>query len=216
MARTTSAERLAIESRRVQRVYSVLARVYDGAFDWALGPGRRAAVSRLRAGPDDKVLEVGVGTGLSMPFYPPGCRLTGIDITEAMLAQARGRADSLSRPEVQLRLMDARSLEFPDGCFDRVLAPYVISVVPDPERVMAEIRRVCKPGGIVVVVNHFQGANPVLRSMEHACSPASRWIGFRLDLPIDVVTSTQGLETVSVERVNLFGLWRLIVMRRPA
>jgi len=213
MSRYTTAERAAIESRRVERVYSVLARVYDDFFDWALGPGRRAAISRLPLLPGDRILEVGVGTGLSFEHYPDDCRVTGVDISEPMLDQARERADELCR-EVELRLMDARQLDFPDATFDHVLAPYVVSVVPEPELVMQEMRRVCKPGGTVLVVNHFGSRNGVMRVMERSMTPLSQWIGFRLDLPMDCVTRTPGLSTVRVDRVNLFGLWRMLEMRR--
>jgi phosphatidylethanolamine/phosphatidyl-N-methylethanolamine N-methyltransferase len=195
-------------------VYSILARVYDDFFDWALGPGRRQAVGQMPIGADERVLEVGVGTGLSLPHYPADCHLTGVDISEPMLDQARERAESLGRTAVDLRLMDARDLAFPDAIFDYVLAPYVISVVPEPEKVMAEICRVCKPGGTVIVVNHFLSSNPLLRIFERASTPASRWIGFRLDLPISVVTRTPGLETTEIKKVNMFGLWRLLRMRK--
>jgi phosphatidylethanolamine/phosphatidyl-N-methylethanolamine N-methyltransferase len=190
--------------------------VYDDFFDWALGPGRRLAVGLLPVKAGDRVLEVGVGTGLSLPLYPDNCHLTGIDISEAMLGQARERADFLGRHDADLRLMDARELAFPDDSFDHVLAPYVISVVSEPEKVMAEVKRVCKPGGTVIVVNHFLSTNPVLRLLERGSTPASKWIGFRLDLPMDVVTSTDGLMTAEVRKVNLLGLWRLLIMRRAA
>lgn len=216
MSRLTAADRAELESRRVEKVYAVLARVYDDCFDWALGPGRRHAIQRLPLSPGQRVLEIGVGTGLSLPYYPHSCRITGVDISEPMLVQARERAEAMGRSDVDLRLMDARELAFPEAAFDHVLAPYVISVVPEPHRVMAEIRRVCKPGGRVMVVNHFLSPNPVLRLIEHALTPASRWIGFRLDLPIESVTDTPGLRTVEIERVNLFGLWRLLHLERVA
>jgi phosphatidylethanolamine/phosphatidyl-N-methylethanolamine N-methyltransferase len=214
MSRTSTAQREALDSRRVQRVYSVLARVYDDCFDWALGPGRREAVSRLPLRAGERVLEVGVGTGLSLPYYPDGCHVTGIDISEAMLEQAVERAEGLRRSDVDLRLMDARKLGYPTATFDHVLAPYVISVVPDPQRVMAEISRVCKPGGSVVVVNHFHSPNRWVRVAERALTPASQWIGFRLDLPLDVVTGTPGLRLREVTRTNLFGLWRIVELSR--
>ena len=209
-----TAEEAAIESRRVERVYSVLARVYDGFFDWALGPGRRRAVARLPIRPGDRVLEIGVGTGLSLPLFPAHAEVTGIDISEAMLDRAVARLESLGRTGVSLRRMDARSLAFPEASFDHVLAPYVISVVPEPEKVMREIRRVLKPGGAVVVVNHFRSEWLPLRLAERALTPLSQWVGFRLDVPTEVVLRAEGLETVHIERVNLLGLWRLIEMRR--
>jgi len=214
MSELPTADQIAVESRRVERVYSVLARVYDGFFDWALGPGRRRAVERLPVRPGDRVLEVGGGTGLSLPLYPESCHVTGIDISEPMLDRAIARLHGLGRRGVTLRRMDARELAFPDASFDHVLAPYVISVVPEPERVLAEMRRVCKPGGTVLVVNHFLSEGLVLGLFERLFTPLSQWVGFRMNLPMDVVRSAPGLELVRVERVNLFGLWRLLELRR--
>ena len=215
MSRSSVEDRVEIDSRRVERVYSILARVYDGAFDWALGPGRRIAVSALPVKPGERVLEVGVGTGLSLPYYPSDCQVSGIDISEAMLERARERVDELGRADIDLRRMDASALSYPDETFDHVLAPYVISVVPEPERVMAEIRRVCKPGGTVMVVNHFHCATRgLLRWGESLLTPASQWIGFRLDEKLSSVTEAPGLDTVRIEKVNLFGLWRLIELQR--
>lgn len=215
MSRFSSAEEAAaLESRRVERVYSIMARVYDAFFDWALGPGRRSAVEALEFRPGERVLEVGVGTGLSLPLYPDHCHVVGVDIAEPMLDLARVRLDALGRTDVELRRMDARSLKFEDESFDHVLAPYVISVVPEPEKVMAEMRRVCRPGGTVTVVNHFLTPIPILGFFERLLTPASRWIGFRLDLPIRTVTAIAGLDIIAVRRVNLFGLWQVVEMRR--
>ena len=214
MSRDTAADRAAIESRRVEKVYSVLARIYDDGFDWALGPGRRLAVGRLPIRPGERVLEVGVGTGLSLLHYPDNCHVTGVDISEPMLEQARRRAERLDRRDLDLQLMDARDLVFADASFDHVLAPYVISVVPEPRRVMDEICRVCKPGGTVAVVNHFRSSLAPLGFLERLLTPASQWIGFRMDLPLAVVTDTAGLEVVDRRAVNLLKRWQLLVMRR--
>lgn len=214
MARLSTADRADVDSRRVHRVYEVLARVYDDCFDWALGPGRRHAVSRLPICAGDRVLEVGVGTGLSLPYYPDGCDVTGIDISAAMLDRAQDRLESIGRGNVDLRLMDARDLKYPDATFDHVLAPYVISVVPEPARVMSEIARVCRPGGTAIIVNHFRHSSPFLGGIERLLTPASQWIGFRLDLPIETVTGVAGFSVSRVERVNLLGLWRSIELRR--
>jgi phosphatidylethanolamine/phosphatidyl-N-methylethanolamine N-methyltransferase len=142
--------------------------------------------------------------------------VTGIDISEAMLEQARERGEQLQRSDIDLRLMDARELSYPEATFDHVLAPYVISVVPEPRKVMSEICRVCKPGGAVVVVNHFRARNRAVRFFENSITPASQWIGFRLDLPLATVTRTPGLELERVERVNLLKMWHLLELRRSA
>jgi phosphatidylethanolamine/phosphatidyl-N-methylethanolamine N-methyltransferase len=164
----------------------------------------------------DHVLEVGVGTGLSLPHYPEGCHVSGIDISEPMLEHARERVDNLPGRAVDLHVMDARELTYGDETFDHVLAPYVMSVVPEPRRVMAEMVRVCKVGGTVMVVNHFASGLRFLEAAERALTPMSQWIGFRLDLPVEIVTETPALEVVRQQKVNLFGLWRLIELRRCA
>ena len=216
MERSRTADQVAVDHARTQRVYSVLARtrVYDEFFNRLLTPGRRLAVSRLPAQPGDRVLEVGVGTGLSLPLYPRDCELTGIDISEPMLEWARDRLDALGRKGGVLRKMDAHELKFPDASFDHVVAPYVISVVAEPERVMREIRRVCRPGGTVIVVNHFLSENILLGAAERLLTPASQWLGFRMDVPVQIALGVPGLTLQAMERVNLFGLWRLLTLRR--
>jgi len=216
MSPPSTVDRAELDSRRVERVYATLAGVYDAGFDWALGPGRRRAVASLELAGGQRILEVGVGTGLSLPHYPPGCRVTGIDISEPMLEQARRRADWLGLDRVDLRLMDARELQFGDATFDHVLAPYVISVVPEPRRVMAEIARVCRPGGTVAVVNHFGSSGRWSRTIERLVTPVTQWLGFCMDLPSAVVTDTAGLAVRTIERVNLCGMWRLIVLDRDS
>ena len=129
----------------------------------------------------------------------------GVDIT----------CPTLAEEFLDLRqMMDAGALAFEDASFDRVLAPYVISVVPDPEGVMAEIARVCRPGGTVVVVNHFRSDNRVVAGVERLLTPASRWIGFRMDLAEARVLRDSALELVERESVNLLGMWRVLTFRR--
>lgn len=214
MTYPTTAHRIRSESRRTERVYSAMARVYDGFFDWALEPGRVRALHALAPRAGDRVLEVGVGTGLSLPLYPDFVDVVGIDISEGMLRQARRRREELGLARVALQTMDAGALAFEDASFDRVLAPYVISVVPDPERVMAEIARVCRPGGTVVVVNHFRSDNRVVAGVESLLTPASRWIGFRMDLPEARILRGPALELVERESVNLLGMWRVLTLRK--
>jgi phosphatidylethanolamine/phosphatidyl-N-methylethanolamine N-methyltransferase len=210
----SSAHEAAVATRQVERVYAGLARVYDQVFDRALRPGRIAAVRRLDLSCGKRVLEVGVGTGLSLGTYPAGAEITAIDISEPMLERARRQADKLPRNRISIHRMDAQAMAFADGSFDHVIAPYVISVVPDPHRVMQEIRRVCRPGGTVIVVNHFVHENSWVRAFERCATPLTRRIGFRLDTPAETVVAAPGFDLQSVQAVNLFGLWKLAVLTR--
>jgi phosphatidylethanolamine/phosphatidyl-N-methylethanolamine N-methyltransferase len=193
-----------------ERIYSSYSGVYDYLFDTILQPGRRRAVQALAIQEGDKILEVGVGTGLSLPLYPEGCRVTGIDISAPMLEKASERVDSLGIDHVDLRLMSAERLEWPDGAFDKVLLPYVISCVENPDRVIHEVHRVCRPGGHVFFLNHFQSPRRLVAWGERRLTPLSRRMGFVLDLPIATVTASGLFEVVGIERVNILGLWSLV------
>jgi phosphatidylethanolamine/phosphatidyl-N-methylethanolamine N-methyltransferase len=199
----------------VGRFYNRFAGAYDLMFDHVFREGRTEAIRAMNLWPGDHVLEVGVGTGLTLPYYPRAVRVTGIDVSAPMLREARRRLDRAGRGNmVALARMDAAHLALPDNSFDAVFAPYVVSVVPTPRRVVAEMARVCKPGGVVVVVNHFGSRRPVGRWVERRLSPLTHRVGFRLDLPVEDVL---GLSTLLVEedrRVNLLHLWRLLVFRK--
>jgi len=143
---------VALEKRQVERAYELLAPVYDFVFDWIFAPGRQAAISHLGLTLNETVLEVGIGTGLNLPLYPPSCRLTGIDLSGEMLDKAVERTHKLAMPGVVLKVMDATSMDFADNEFDKALATYTISAVPDPIGVLREMRRVVKPGGKVAAM----------------------------------------------------------------
>ncbi len=198
----------------MEKVYSNYAGIYDLFFDEVLKPGRKEAVRALEIVPGQSVLEVGIGTGLSLPYYPKKCHITGIDISEDMLKQAREKVNRNGGSNVELFRMDAADLSFEDGSFDRVLVPYLISVVPDPYKVVSEIIRVCKTEGLIVFVNHFQNSNPAVALLEKCLSPISKFVGFRLDLPMESVTDHYCLRVEKMERVNLLGLWHLIKLRK--
>ena len=169
----------AVTNRFVQRVYSRLSPVYDLLFNRILQPGRVTAARRMARSRGD-VLEVGVGTALSVSLYPPDLRVTGIDLSAPMLARARDRVARAQRP-CRLVQMDAAKLSFADNTFDFVYAPYTVSVVPDPVRVLREMQRVCKPGGVVLILNHFLSSDPLMARVERALSPVTIHFGFRSD-----------------------------------
>ena len=195
----------------IEKVYRRYARHYDRYFGAVLQPGRQAIVKHMRCQPSDRVLEVGVGTGLSLPLYPRNVQVTGIDVCEDMLAGARTRVtrDKLGHITDLLR-MDAEHMQFEDNSFDRVVAMYVVSVVPSPTRLINEMRRVCKPGGGLYIVNHFQHTNPVLARAERLLALFSRTVGFRSDLSLANFLRDTELEIIEQVPVNLFGYWTLL------
>ena len=198
-------------------------RLFSGSYDFFFGPvfhpGRKDAVRIANDRPGQRILEVGVGTGLSLPYFRPDSRVTGIDVSEEMLAKARRRAERLRLAHVEgLHVMDAENLEFQDNSFDAVLALYVASVVPNPTRFAAEMRRVCIPGGTIVVVNHFTSDNVMARFMEKRLARIARHIGFHADFPFDRFHRDSRLSIREVRPSNLFGSWKLLrcVNAKPA
>ena len=156
-----------MDIRAIEQAYRRYARFYDVCFGAVFQPGRRAIVDRMDCGPGETILEVGVGTGLSLPLYPRDVSVVGIDISRHMLDQARVRQARCGRDNVaELMVMDAENMAFGDDSFDKVVAMYVASVVPDPRRLVDEMRRVCKSGGQIFMVNHFHSSNPVLGGFE--------------------------------------------------
>src|SRR5260370_1457823 len=152
----------AVENDFVARVYQNLAFFYDFIFGPTLHPGRVHAIQRMGIRPGDRVLEVGVGTGINAALYPRDCAVTGIDLSGSMLEKARDRVARKGIRNVRLLEMDAADLRFAESTFDIVYAPYLISVVPDPIAVAREMRRVCRSGGRLIFLNHFRRPNPLL------------------------------------------------------
>jgi phosphatidylethanolamine/phosphatidyl-N-methylethanolamine N-methyltransferase len=150
-----------VDNDLVAGVYEKLAGVYDFTFGPVLHPGRVDAIERMAIKPGDRVLEVGVGTGINAALYPTDCSVTGIDLSSSMLEIARERVARKGVRNVRLLQMDAANLKFADDTFDIVYAPYVISVVPDPVAVTREMVRVCRPGGRIVILNHFRSKSRV-------------------------------------------------------
>ena len=200
----------AVETDFVHQVYEKIANVYDLTFGPTLHPGRLVAIKRMGIRPGDRLLEVGVGTGINATLYPSDCLVTGVDLSRSMLDKANERIARKGIDNVNLLQMDAENLTFPDDSFDIVYAPYVISVVPDPVRVVREMRRVCKPGGKFIVLNHFRSPNPLLSRIERAISPLTVHIGFKSDLDLPGFIGQAGLTPVSIEKVSFPRIWSLV------
>jgi phosphatidylethanolamine/phosphatidyl-N-methylethanolamine N-methyltransferase len=200
----------AVESDFVERVYERLASVYDLTFGPTLHPGRLQARDRMVIEPGDRILEVGVGTGINASLYPSHCHITGIDLSTSMLDKARERVARQGLRNVRLLEMDAANLTFADDSFDIVYAPYLVSVVPDPVLVVREMRRVCRPGGRIIILNHFRSANPVLSRIERAISPFTVHIGFKSDLDLPGFLAQAEMQPISIEKVNFPRIWSLV------
>jgi phosphatidylethanolamine/phosphatidyl-N-methylethanolamine N-methyltransferase len=208
-----------MELRDTIRTYRLFSGSYDIVFGPVFHPGRKEAVRIANDRPAQRILEVGVGTGLSLPHFRADSHVTGIDVSAEMLEKARNRAEREPLAHVDgLYLMDAEHLEFADNSFDAVLALYVASVVPSPARFAAEMRRVCIPGGTIVLVNHFTSENWALRFMERRLAHLARHIGFHADFPLDAFLDASGLAVREIRPSNLFGYWRLLrcINEKPA
>jgi len=209
-AATRALSATAVENDFVEAVYDKLAKVYDLFFGPTLHPGRLQAIQRMNIQPRERVLEVGVGTGINLSLYPRDCSVTGIDLSSSMLDKAHEKVAEKGMRNVRLFEMDAARLTFPDNAFDIVYAPYLISVVPDPVQVACEMRRVCRPGGRIVILNHFRSANPIMSWGERLLSPFTVHIGFKCDLDLPGFLAQAELQPVSIEKVNIPPIWSLV------
>jgi phosphatidylethanolamine/phosphatidyl-N-methylethanolamine N-methyltransferase len=203
-----------LDIEAIQKTYRRYARFYDFYFGVVFHRGRKAVIDKMNCRPGEKILEVGVGTGLSLPLYPDDVYVTGIDISPEMLlrAQHRKQRDGLDNI-IDLRLMDAEKMKFADDHFDKVVAMYVVPVVSNPKDLVEEMRRVCKPEGELFIVNHFQSQNPLVSKAEQLLSPLSEVIGFHPDLGMDSFIRETELDVIERSGVNLFGYWTMLRAR---
>ena len=204
-----------MQSDAVTKSYARWAPIYDRTFGAATAQARRSTVERINALGARDVLEVGVGTGLALPFYAPQMRVTGVDFSAEMLGKARARVERERLSHVAgLREMDARELDFPDASFDAVAAMHMISVVPEPERVMDEMVRVLRPGGHLIVTNHFARETGALARVERAVAPFADVLGWHSDFPIETVTAMPGLKVVERRAAPPLGMMTFLLLRK--
>jgi len=204
-----------MDAARVQEAYSRWARVYDWIFGPAFTRARRRAVELLAIEPGWTVLEVGVGTGLAMPLFPAECRVVGVDFSGPMLERARPRVvDAAAR--ACLVEGDGGRLPFAADSFDAGLAPYVVSAAPEPVRVLEELARVCRPGGPVVILNHFSHRPRWLAAAERLLEPlTARLLGFHAHFPLEPLFERAELEVHHLERVPPLHYWHIVRCRSP-
>lgn len=191
-------------------IYGRLTPLYDVVFGALLQEGRRRAMAHLSPGAGESVLEVGVGTGVDLREFPASCRVTAIDLSMAMIARARERAG----PGVAFAQMDATALAFPDASFDAVYAPHVVNVVPDPLAIGREMARVCRPGGRVVLLNHFDGVPETTNLTNQVAGRIANLFSVNWELRLDEFLRHAGLEAVAVESVNQPRLSSIVLCRK--
>ncbi|MCK4738843.1 MAG: methyltransferase domain-containing protein [Deltaproteobacteria bacterium] len=199
-----------MELEALKKIYAGYSGIYDALFKRFFYPRIRHAISTMNIDTGEKVLDVGVGTGLSLSLYPSGCDVVGIDLSSAMLRKAKEKVKKEGLSHIELLEMDAMSLKFADNSFDKVFISHVVSVVPDPHRVMSEVRRVCKDRGKVVIVNHFKSRNKIVARFEKIIDPISRKIGWRSDFCVDEFISLSGLKIDKILKLKKVDFWQLI------
>lgn len=207
-----SARPSVLSREAVVRAYGRYAPFYDRLFGGILDPGRRALADAVARAAPKRLLEVGVGTGLMLARYPATTAIVGVDLSRAMLDKAQFRAQALPGRDIRLEVMDAEALAFEQDTFDCVTVPYVLSVTPDPRRLVSEIRRVCRPDGTILILNHFSGSR-FWWLLERVVRPLADRVGFHSDFELRDQISRYDWKIEHVSDVNLFGLSKLVSIR---
>jgi phosphatidylethanolamine/phosphatidyl-N-methylethanolamine N-methyltransferase len=203
-----------------RRAYARWAPVYDHVYHKLLSDAhRRTAAAAAAAGAD--ILEVGVGTGLVLPYYPAGCRVVGVDLSEDMLRKAAEKVRRTPLPQVSfVASMDACRLGFREAQFDAVALPFVITLVPDPERALDECARVLKPGGEIVIASKLGEDAGLQARIEEAVDPIAKKVGwssaFRVSRIAAWAMQHGGMEVLAVEPLFPMGFFKLMRLRKRA
>jgi phosphatidylethanolamine/phosphatidyl-N-methylethanolamine N-methyltransferase len=193
------------------RIYSDYALIYDKTFGKIFSDRVRHVIESLQIPRGAKVLELGVGTGTSFPAYPRHCKVIGIDLATDMLALARAKISRNGWSHLQVMEMDALNLTFADNSFDYVTAFHAVTVVPDPIQMLAEAKRVCRPGGKIVIINHFTTDLPIIGTLTEALDPLTRRLGWRTKLRLEPFLEATDLTVKELYKLSKVSLYTVIV-----
>lgn len=197
------------------RLYSDLAPLYDRTFGKFFYSRERTVINALNIPFGAEILEVGVGTGTSFPAYPRTCRVTGIDPAPHMLARAQAKIDMNRWDHLRVMEMDALDLDFPANTFDYVMAFHVVTVVPDPVQMMAEVKRVCRPGGTIAIVNHFTSESRILGRLTRSLDPITRRLGWSTHLCLKPFLKDVDIKVERAYKLSKLSLYTVLLGTNP-
>ena len=201
-----------MQETSTRKIYDVHAMFYDATFGRLVRRRIERAIKHMNIADNDKVLDLGIGTGVSMNFYPRHARLIGIDLSGGMLREARKKIRDMSLDRAFVFQANALDLPFADSTFDHVFISHVISVVSDPVRLVREAQRVAKPGARIVIVNHFQSTNRFIALLEKWMCPLCTKLGWRSDLALNELIRSTGVEIDYRYKLESIDLWETVVI----
>lgn len=204
-----------VTERRTIRVYDLWSRLYDRTFGMVVQKRQRHAMAQLPLKPGDRVLDLGVGTGMTMSWYPRHVKVVGMDLSAGMLTLAAARHQAMKLDHCLLVQADAAEPPFAEQSFDHVLISHTIGVVSDPMRVLRWAAALVRPEGRVVILNHFKSPRPLVAAVENAINPFCMRIGWRSNLSLERLLRATDLDLEYCVQVHLADLWKIVVLRRP-
>lgn len=206
-----------MQERTTRIIYNIWSYFYDALLTKLVQRRQEQAIGRMDLDRGEWVLDIGIGTGLSLGFYPRDVNVVGLDISEGMLGRARARIAEMALSLSRLTLGDAMRLPFADDSFDHILVSHVVTVVSDPIRLIDEIRRVGRPGCRIVVINHFQSGNSMVALLEKWLCPLCQKIGWRSDLALEDLMVKTGLDVDFRYKLDSVDLWETVfITNTPA
>ena len=201
-----------MDHNSIIKSYKRVSRFYDMTFGQIFRPGQKSVINKMDCKPSDTVLEIGIGTGLSFEYYPDQTKVIGIDISPHMLEKAKEKIKKRKTNGKYVSQMNGEQLSFADNSFDKVVAMYVISVTQNPQKLLQEMKRVCKKNGEIYIVNHFSCEKDafLLKLFERALMPASKILGWKPYFPISEFNKYADLDIKEISKVNIFNYWNII------
>ena len=201
-----------MDQNSIIKSYKRVSSFYDLTFGQVFRPGQKAIIKKMDCIESDNVLEIGIGTGSSLQYYPKETKVVGIDISPDMLEVAKKRMVKDKIHNKLISLMNGERLSFPDNTFDKVVGMYVVSVTQNPQVLVEEMKRVCKNDGDIYIVNHFstEQDNPFVKMFEKGLMPISKILGWKPYFPFDEFNAYANLDVLEMSKVNLFNYWNII------